>query len=65
MFKDILGSKKVFLDYEHRKLEKRRKIGIFPLVKNLKLFALFSLVKIAQENVFKDILERKKNLFGL
>ena len=29
-------------------------------MKNLKLFALFSLVKIAQENVFKDILERKK-----
>ena len=30
VFKDILGSKKVFLDYEHRKIEKRRKIGIFP-----------------------------------
>ena len=33
LFKDILGSKKVFLDYEHRKLEKRRKIGIFPYSK--------------------------------
>ena len=30
------------------------------LVKNLKLFAVFSLVKIAQDNAFKDILERKK-----
>ena len=30
VFKDILGSTKVFLDYEHRKLEKRRKVGIFP-----------------------------------
>ena len=30
VFKDILASKKVFLDYERRKLEKRRKIGIFP-----------------------------------
>ena len=29
VFKDILGSKKVSLDHEHRKLGKRRKIGIF------------------------------------
>ena len=59
VFKDILGSTKVFLDYEHRKLEKRRKVGIFPY-SIVHHFGVFSLVKIAQENVFKDILERKK-----
>ena len=30
------------------------------LVKTLKLFPVFTLEKVAQENVFKDILERKK-----
>ena len=28
-FKDILASKKVFLDYERRKLEKGEKLGFF------------------------------------
>ena len=35
------------------------------LVKNLKYFLVFILVKIGQKNVFDDILERKKSLFTL
>ena len=48
-----------------KKLEKSQ-IGLFQrgkstiLVKNLKFFLVFNLVKIGQENVFDDILERKK-----
>ena len=34
-------------------------MGLF-LVKNLKFFLVFNLVKIGQENLFDDILERKK-----
>ena len=49
----------------NKKLEKSQ-IGLFQrgkstiLVKNLKFFPVFNLVKIGQENVFDDILERKK-----
>ena len=35
------------------------------LVKKLKYFLVFILVKTGQKNVFDDILERKKNLFTL
>ena len=35
------------------------------LVKKLKYFLVFILVKIGQKNVFDDILERKKSLFTL
>ena len=49
----------------NKKLEKSQ-MGLFQkgkstsLVKNLKYFLVFNLVKIGQENVFDDILERKK-----
>ena len=49
----------------NKKLEKTQ-MGLFQrgkstiLVKNLKFFLVFNLVKIGQENVFDDILERKK-----
>ena len=33
------------------------------LVKNLKFFPLFILVKIGQENLLNDILEKKKKAF--
>ena len=33
------------------------------LVKNLKIFHLFIIGKISQQNVFDDILERKKKVF--
>ena len=42
----------------NKKLEKSQ-MGLF-LVKNLKFFLVFNLVKIGQENLFDDILERKK-----
>ena len=35
------------------------------LVKNLKIFHLFIIDKISQQNVFDDILERKKSVFRL
>ena len=35
------------------------------LVKKLKYFLVFILVKTGQKNVFDGILERKKNLFTL
>ena len=35
------------------------------LVKNLKIFHLFIFGKIREENVFDNILERKKNFFRL
>ena len=35
------------------------------LVKNLKFFHVFIFVKIRQENVFDDILERKKGVIRL
>ena len=35
------------------------------LVKNLKFFHVFIFVKIRQENVFEDILGRKKSFFRL
>ena len=49
----------------NKKLENSQ-MGLFQrgkstiLVKNLKFFLVFNLVKIGQENVFDDILERKK-----
>ena len=35
------------------------------LVKNLKFSLVFNLVKVSQENVFDDILERRKSIFTL
>ena len=35
------------------------------LIKKLKFFHVFIFVKISQQNVFDDILERKKSVFRL
>ena len=35
------------------------------LIKNLKFFHVFIFGKISQQNVFDDILERKKSVFRL
>ena len=55
---------KLFQTIKNTKL-KQSKIGTFPkgsmvLVKNLKIFHIFIFDKISQQNVFDDILERKK-----
>ena len=67
MFDDILERKKVFLDYKKHEVAKvKKKSGFFQrgksmaLVKNLKFFHPFTFGKIRQENVFDDVLERKK-----
>ena len=71
MFDVILERKKVSLDSKIRKSKKLKnwdfskgvslwfqsKIGLF--------FHLFIFGKISQQNVFDDILERKKSVFGL
>ena len=44
----------------NKKLEKSQ-MGLL-LLKSLKFFLVFNLVKIGQENLFDDILERKKAL---
>ena len=54
----------------NKKLENSQ-MGLFQrgkstiLVKNLKFFLVFNLVKIGQENVFDDILERKKHFYTM
>ena len=67
MFDDILERKKAFLDYKKQEATKaKKKSGFFQrgksmaLVKNLKFFHPFIFGKIRQENVFDDVLERKK-----
>ena len=68
MFDDILERKKAFLDYKKQEATKvkKKKLGFFQrgksmaLVKNLKFFHPFIFGKIRQENVFDDVLERKK-----
>ena len=70
VFYDILERKKAFLGYKNKKFKKSKnwdfskevnpwfwsKIGHFPIV--------FFLGNIGQENVFYDILERKKTFLG-
>ena len=67
VFDDILERKKAFLDYKKQEVTKViKKSGFFQrgksmaLVKNLKFFHPFIFGKIRQENVFDDVLERKK-----
>ena len=67
VFDDILERKKAFLDYKKQEVTKvKKKSGFFQrgksmaLVKNLKFFHPFIFGKIRQENVFDDVLERKK-----
>ena len=62
----FLQRKKAFLDYKKEKVKKVENWdfskGDSPwfLVKNLKIFHLFIFGKMREENVFDDILERKK-----
>ena len=67
VFDDILERKKAFLDYKKQEVTKViKKSGFFQrgksmaLVKNLKFFHPFIFGKIRQENVFDNVLERKK-----
>ena len=66
MFDDILERKKAFLYYKKHKVKKVENWdfskGVSPrfLVKNLKFFHLFIIVKISYQNAFDDILEMKK-----
>ena len=68
VFDNILERKKLFYTIKNKRL-KSPKIGIFQggysmvLVKNLKIFHLFIIGKISQQNVFDDIVERKKKCF--
>ena len=67
MCDDILERKKAFLDYKKQKVKKVENWdfskGVSPwfLVKNLEFFHLFIFSKISKQNVFDDILERKKD----
>ena len=66
VFDDILERKKAFLDYKKEKVKTVKNWdfskGVSPwfLLKNLKIFHLFILGKIREENVCDDILERKQ-----
>ena len=69
VFYEILLRKKAFLGYI-RKSSKRRKIHIFSkglthnLGQKIAIFPTYFLGNIDQENVFYDILERKKDFLG-
>ena len=72
VFDDILERKKAFLDYKKQKVKKvKKKSGFFQrgksmaLVKNWKFFHLFIFGKIRKENVFDNILERKKVFYTI
>ena len=68
VFDDILQRKKAFLDYKKEKVKKVENWDFskggksMVLIKNLKTFHLFIFAKIRDENVFDDILEKKKVL---
>ena len=70
VFYDILERKNAFLGYKNKKL-KSRKIDIFPkglthgFGPKMAIFPTFFLGNIGEENVFYDILERKKCLSRL
>ena len=70
VFYDILERKKAFLGYKNKKLEKSKNWhfskGVNPWFwsKNGHFSNFFFLVNIGQENVFYDILERKKAFLG-
>ena len=70
-FEDILERKKAFLDYKSKELIKQIENFFFQkgqsmdLVKKLKIFHVFLFGKIGQENVFDDVLNRKKSFSTL
>ena len=65
MFDDILERKKAFLDFKKQKVKTVKNWDFFKgsmvLVKNLKIFQFFIFGKISKQNVFDDVLERKKH----
>ena len=71
VFYDILQRKNAFLGYKNKKFKKSKNChfskGVNPWFwsKNDHFFNFFFLGKIGQENVFYDILERKKHLSRL
>ena len=66
VFDDILERKKAFLDHKKEKVQKVKNCDFskrgqsMVLIKKLKNFYLFIFGKIRDQNVFDDILERKK-----
>ena len=61
MFDNILERKKAFLDYKKEKVKKLKNWNFsMVLVKNLNIFHHFIFGKIREENVFNNIVERKK-----
>ena len=62
MFDDILERKKTFLDYKNQKVKTVENWDFSKVhgVGQIKFFHLFNFGKISQQNVFDDILERKK-----
>ena len=66
VFDNILTRKKAFLAYKNKKLKKWKNWDFFQngysmvLVKNCQFFYLIKIGKIGQENVFENILARKK-----
>ena len=66
-FEDIVERKQAFLDYKSKELIKQIENCFFfqkgqsmDLVQKLKIFHVFLFGKIGQENVFDDVLNRKK-----
>ena len=70
VFYNILERKNVFLRYKNKKFKKWKNCPFFKrgksmvLVKNWPFFLFFFKGKIGQENVFYDIVERKKAFLG-
>ena len=69
-FYDIPKQKNAFLGFKKKKIKKSKKIDVFPkglthgFGIKMAIFRNFFLGKIGQENVFYDILERKKDFLG-
>ena len=70
VFYDILEGENAFLGYKNKKFKKSKNShfskGVNPLFwsKKRQFFKLFFLGNTGQENVFYDILERKKGFLG-
>ena len=67
VFYDILERKNAFLGYKNNKFKKSKNWHLSKpmiLVQKWPFFQLFLLSNIGQENVFYDIVERKKAFLG-
>ena len=71
VFCDILEPKNAILGYNYKNFKKPKKLGFFQrgrsmvLVKNWPFFHFYILGLISQENLFYNILEKKKRLSKL